>query len=71
MYKYISDKKLEVETRRHDKTEFRKILTDNTILEQQNIKQRLQILKALHIRNKYQRFNGINFQCSTNVLKCL
>ena len=53
-------------------TELRKILTDNTtILEHQNNKQKLQILEALLIRNMQPTFNGINFQTSANVLKCL
>ena len=53
-------------------TQLRKILTDNTtILEHQNNKQKLQILKALHIRNLQPTLNRINFQASANVLKCL
>ena len=53
-------------------SEFRKILTDNTtILEQQNNKQRLHILEALYIRNKNPSLNKINFEFSTNILKCL
>ena len=49
-----------------------KILTENTtILEQQNIKRKLQILKALYIRNIRPKINIINFQTSANVLKCL
>ena len=48
-----------------------KILTNNTILEHQNNKQKLQILKALHIRNMQPTLNKINFQTSANVLKCL
>ena len=53
-------------------TQLRKILTDNTtILEHQNNKQKLQILKALHIRNMQLTLNRINFQTSANVLKCL
>ena len=52
-------------------TELRKILTENTILEHQNNKQKLQILEALHIRNIQHKLNGINFQTSANVLKCL
>ena len=52
-------------------TELWKILTDNTILEHQNNKQKLQILEALHIRNMQMTLNRINFQTSTNVLKCL
>ena len=53
-------------------TQLRKILTDNTtILEHQNNKQKLQIIEALHIRNMQPTLNGINFQTSANVLKCL
>ena len=53
-------------------TQLRKILTDNTtILEHQNNKQKLQILKALYIRNLQPALNRINFQTSANVLKCL
>ena len=53
-------------------TELRKILTENTrILEQQNNKQKLKILEALHIRNIQPKLNGINFETSANVLKCL
>ena len=53
-------------------TQLRKILTGNTtILEHQNNKQKLQILEALHIRNMQPTLNRINFQTSTNVLKCL
>ena len=53
-------------------TELRKILTDNkTILEHQNNKQKLQILKALHMRNMQPTLNRINFQTSANVLECL
>ena len=49
-------------------SEFWKILTENkTILEQQ----KLQILKALYIRNKPSKLNRINFESSANVLKCL
>ena len=51
--------------------ELRKILTDNTILEHQNNKQKLQILEALHIRNMQPTLNRINFQTCANVLKCL
>ena len=52
--------------------EVRKILTENiTILEHQNNKQKLQILKALHIRNMQPKLNRINFQTRANVLKCL
>ena len=44
-------------------TEFQKILTENTtILEQQNNKQKLQILEALHIRNIQPKLNRINFE---------
>ena len=52
-------------------TQLRKILTDNTILEHQNNKQKLQILEALYIRNLQPALNRINFQTSANVLKCL
>ena len=52
-------------------TELRKILTDNTILEHQNNKQKLQILEVLHIRNMQLTLNRINYQTSANVLKCL
>ena len=53
-------------------TQLRKILTDHTtILEHQNDKQKLQILKALHIKNMQPTLNRINFQTSANVLKCL
>ena len=46
-----------------------KILTDNTIiLEQQNSKQRLQILEALHIKNKSPKLNKVNFKTNANVL---
>ena len=52
--------------------ELRKILTENTtILEQQNNKQKLQILEALHIRTIQPKLNRINFETSANVLKCL
>ena len=51
-------------------TELRKILTENTILEQQNSKQKLQVLEALHIRNMHTKFDKINFEISANVLKC-
>ena len=48
------------------------ILTENTtILEQQNNKQKLQILEALHIRNIQPKLNRINFQTSANVIKCI
>ena len=53
------------------KTELRKILTENTILEPQNDKQKLEILEALHIRNIPPKLNRINFQTSANLLKCL
>ena len=53
-------------------TEFLNILTDNTtIFKQQNRKQILQILEALHIRNKSPKLNKINFESITNELKCL
>ena len=52
------------------KTEFLKILTENTILEQNN-KQKLQLLEALHIRKKLPKLNRINFVSTTHVLKCL
>ena len=52
-------------------TQLQKILTDNTILEHQNNKQKLQILEALHIRNMQPILNRINFQTRANVLKCL
>ena len=53
-------------------SEFRKFLTDNTtILEQQNSKQRVEILEDLHIRNKNPKLNKINFESSANVSKCL
>ena len=53
-------------------TKFRKILTENTtMLEQQNNKQKLQILEALHIRNMQPKFNRFSFESSANVLKCL
>ena len=41
------------------------------ILEKQNNKQDLQILKALHIRNIQPKLNRINFESSANVLKYL
>ena len=34
-------------------------------------KQKLQILEVLHIRMKQPKPNKINFESSTNVLKCL
>ena len=43
----------------------------STILEQQNNKQKLQILKELHIRNIQPTLNRINFETSANVLKWL
>ena len=53
-------------------TQLRKILADNTtILKHQNNKQKIQILKALYIRNLQPALNRINFQTSANVLKCL
>ena len=52
-------------------TEVWKILTENTILEYQNNKGKLQILKALHIRKMKPKLNKINFQTSANVFKCL
>ena len=49
-------------------TEFWKIFTESTTkLEQQNNKQKLQILKALHIRNVQPKLNRINFETSANV----
>ena len=54
------------------KTKFRKILNDNTTnIEIQTCKQRLKILEALHIRHKNPKLNKINFDNSTNILKCL
>ena len=54
------------------KTEFQKILTGNTtILEQQNNKQKSQILEVPHIRMKQPKLNRFNFKFSTNILKCL
>ena len=41
------------------------------MLEQQINKQKLQILKALHIRKKLPKLNRINFEFSTNVFKWL
>ena len=38
---------------------------------QQDSKQNLQILEAIHIWNKIPNLNKINFELSTNVLKCL
>ena len=53
-------------------TEFRKILTDNTkIFEQQNSRQILQTSEVLHIRNKNPNPNNINLKCSANVVKYL
>ena len=50
------------------KTEFWKILTENTtILKQLNSKQKLQNLEALHIRMKQPKLNRMNFESSTNV----
>ena len=51
-------------------TELQKILTENTILEHQNNKQKLQIVEALHIRNIQPKLNRINFEISANVLRC-
>ena len=52
--------------------EFWKILNENSkILEQQNNKQKLQILEVVHIRKKFPKLHRINFESSTNVLKCL
>ena len=36
-----------------------------------NNKQKSRILEALHIRKKLPKHNRINFESSTNVLKCL
>ena len=47
------------------------LITVNTNLEQQNNKQKLQILEALHIRNIRPKLNRINFETSANVLKCI
>ena len=52
-------------------TEVWKVLTENTTLEHQNNKRKLQILEALHIRNMQPKLSRINFQTSANVLKCL
>ena len=52
-------------------TDLGKILTESTILEQQNNKQKLQILEALHIGNTQPKLNWINFETSANVLKYL
>ena len=52
-------------------TEFQKILTESTILLEQQNKQKLQILEVLHIRNIQPKLNRINFETSANVLKCL
>ena len=53
-------------------TELQKRLTENTtILEQQNNKQKLQILEAQHIRNIQPKFDRIKCETSANVLKCL
>ena len=43
----------------------------STTLEQQNNKQKLQIHKVLHIRNKHPKLNRINFESTANVLKYL
>ena len=50
---------------------FRKFLPITTIVEQQNSKQRLQILEALHIRKKSSNLNKINFETNANILGCL
>ena len=42
-----------------------------TILEHQNNKQKIQVLKALHIRNIQPKLNRIYFETSDNVLKCI
>ena len=48
------------------------MLTENTaILKQENNKQKLQILEVLHIRNKHPKLNGITFESSASVLKCI
>ena len=58
--------------KRCPKTEYRKILTENTtILEQQNNMQKLQILEALYIRNIQPKLNRINFEFCANVLKMI
>ena len=49
--------------------DIRKIFIENTIFEQQN-KKKLQILDALHIRNIQPKLHGINFENSSNLLKC-
>ena len=54
----------------YPKTEFQKILTENTILEQQNSKQKLMNLEALHIKMKRPKLNRINFESRTNILEC-
>ena len=41
------------------------------MLEQQNSKQRLEILETLHIRKKCPQLNKVNFESSTNIFKCL
>ena len=48
-----------------------KFLPKTRILEHKNNKQKLKILEALHIRNIQLKLNGINFETSANVLKCL
>ena len=50
---------------------FGKFLLKTTILEKQNHKQKLQILEVFHIRMKQPKLNKINFESSTNVLKCI
>ena len=53
-------------------TELQKILTENTIiLEQQNNKQKLRILEPLLIRNIQPKLNRNHFETNANVLKCL
>ena len=42
-------------------------LNYTAILEQQNSKQILQIVEALHLRNKSPNLNKINFEISANV----
>ena len=52
--------------------ELQKILTQiTTILEHQNNKQKLQILKAQHIKNIQPKLNRINFETGANVFKYL
>ena len=71
---YLSDtSSIAQNLKKHSRTttELRKILIENTILEHQHNKHKLQILEALHIRNIQPKLNGSNFQTSANVLKCL